>query len=86
MLRHCIFAARGEQFSGAAMLMDAGKRSELPTEVLGKRSHLRTWLTTCTPIPHTEQQLAMLSKPAIVRRGLRFALMHEPTSDNVSAV
>jgi hypothetical protein len=38
MLRHCISAAGGEEFSGAAMLMDAGKRSELPTEVLGKGS------------------------------------------------
>jgi hypothetical protein len=66
MLRHCISAAGGEEFSGAAMLMDAGKRSELPTEVLGKGSDLRTWLTKCAPTPPTEEQLAMLSKPDIV--------------------
>ncbi len=66
LLRHCISAAGGEEFSGAAMLMDAGKRSELPTEVLGKGSDLRTWLTKCAPIPPTEEQLVMLSKPDIV--------------------
>ncbi len=46
MLRHCISAAGGEQFSGAAMLMDA----LLETSSLVRK--LRTWLS----YPPTEQQ------------------------------
>jgi ribonuclease HI len=66
MICHCISAAGGEQFSGAAMLMDAGKKDELPADVMGKGEDLRTWLLACAPLAPTNQQLLYLTKPDIV--------------------